>query len=550
LDLVTEQVSIAQGFQIENGVITRCNGSGLKNMLHSARQWLEAHADIVNNLNVYPVPDGDTGTNMVLTMRAALAQVDQAPDHDVSTIAAAAAHGALMGARGNSGVILSQFLHGLAEGLQGQVAFTASDFARAAQLATAQAYQSVIEPVEGTILTVARAVSDSAQQCAPGNMDLVIFFADVLRAAKFAQAGTPSLLPILKEAGVTDSGGQGLVYLLEGALRYLQGRPVDEAPADAERWARTAVDVAGDAYGYDVQFLIRGSGLNVAGIRDHIDRLGWSALVVGDEQLVKVHVHTEDPGAPLSYGAQQGVVGDVVVENLDEQAQAFAHKSEEVGQITAVVAVAPGEGFARIFESLGVSRVIAGGPTHNPSVEDLLAAINQVAADKVVVLPNNSNTILAAQQAQQLVAGKNVVVLPTHTIPQGIAAMLSFNQRADLDTNTQRMTETAGQVQTIEVTRATRDSNFNGFKMKTGDVIGLLDNELVSTGRDADDVSLDVLARINTDLYEIVTSYFGHGRLLKQAQVLADKIAAQYPDLGVEVHAGGQPHYYYIISME
>jgi DAK2 domain fusion protein YloV len=549
LDLVTEQVSIARGFQIENGVIVRCNGIGLKNMLHSGRRWLEAHADIVNSLNVYPVPDGDTGTNMVLTMRAALAQVDQASDHDVSTIAAAVAEGALMGARGNSGVILSQFLHGLAEGLQGRTTFTAADFARAAQLATAQAYQSVIEPVEGTILTIARAVSDTAQQSAQEHADLAAFFVDVLHAAKIAQADTPLLLPILKEAGVTDSGGQGLVYLLEGALRYLQGQPVDEAPADAEALVRATINVAGDAYGYDVQFLIRGSSLNVAAIRDHIDGIGWSALVVGDERLVKVHVHTKDPGVPLSYGAQQGIVSDVVVENLDEQAQAFAHRAEEVGQTTAV-AVASGEGFARIFASLGVSQVVTGGQAHNPSVEDLLAAVNEISADNVVVLPNNSNVILAAQQAQKMAADKNVVVLPTHTVPQGIAAMLSFNQHLDLDTNVQRMAETAQQVQTIAVTRVTRDSKFNGFKMKMGNVIGLLDNELVSTGEDMDDVSLDVLAGMDIDLYEISTIYFGQDSLLTQAQALAGKITARYPHLDVDVHEGGQPHYHYIISME
>jgi len=531
-------------------MIIRCNGTGFKNMLHSARQWLEAHADIVNNLNVYPVPDGDTGTNLVLTMRAALAQVEQAPDHDVSTIAAAAAQGALMGARGNSGVILSQFLHGLAEGLQGQITFTAIDFARAAQLATAQAYQSVIEPVEGTILTVARAVADTAQQRAQNNTDLTTLFSDVLSAAKIAQASTPSLLPVLKEAGVTDSGGQGLVYLVEGALRYLQGQPVDVAPVNAEALVRATVEMTDDAYGYDVQFLIRGSGLDVAEIRNHIDSIGWSTLVVGDEQLVKVHVHTEDPGVPISYGAQQGIVSDVVVENLDEQAQTFAYQSQQVGQLAAAVAVAAGQGFARIFESLGVSRVVAGGQTQNPSVEDLLAAINQVPADNVVVLPNNSNVILAAQQAQKSVVDKNVAVLSTHTIPQGIAAMLTFNQQVDLDTNMQRMTEAAQQVQTIAVTHVTRDSKFNGFKMKTGDVIGLLDNELVSTGQNVDEVSMNVLARMDINLYEIATIYFGHDCFLEQAQALADKITARYPDLDVEVHEGGQPHYDYIISME
>jgi hypothetical protein len=550
LELVTEQVSIARGFQIENSVITRCNGIGLKNILHSARKWLEAHADIVNNLNVYPIPDGDTGTNMVLTMRAALAQVDQAPDHDVSTIAAAAAHGALMGARGNSGVILSQFLHGLAEGLQGQATFTATDFARAAQLATAHAYQSVIEPVEGTILTVARAVSDTAQQSAPGNTDLPAFFADVLRAAKIAQARTPLLLPVLKEAGVTDSGGQGLVYLLEGTLRYLQGQPVDEASVETEPPVQAAVDVADDAYGYDVQFLIQGPGLNVANIRTYIDGIGRSTLVVGDEHLVRVHVHTDDPGAPISYAAQQGIVSDVVVENLDEQAQVFVHKPEEVNQITATIAVAPGQGFARIFESLGVNRIVTGGQTQNPSVEDLLAAINQVPVGNVVILPNNGNIIMAAQQAQKLAAGKNAVVLPTHTVPQGIAAMLSFNPQAELDTNVQRMTESVRQVQTIEVTCVTRDSIFNGFRIKTGDIIALLDGELVGTGQNVDDVSMNALAQIDLAAYEILTIYFGRNCGPDQARALADRLQNQYSTLNVEVHAGGQPHYHYIISME
>jgi DAK2 domain fusion protein YloV len=311
--------------------------------------------------------------------------------------------------------------------------------------------------------------------------------------------------------------------------------------------------MAGDAYGYDVQFLIRGSSLNVSKIRDYIDSLGWSTLVVGDEQLVKVHVHTEDPGVPLSYGAQLGIVSDVVVENLDEQAQAFAHQAEEVDQVVAecaAIAVASGEGFARIFESLGVSRVVTGGQTQNPSVEDLLEAISQLPADSVVVLPNNGNVILAGQQAQKLVVNKNVVVLPTRTIPQGIAALLSFNQHIDLDTNVQRMTETAQQVQTVEITRATRDSKFNGFNMKSGDIIGLLDNELVCTGQDVDEVSMNVLTRMDIDIFEIATIYFGHDRLLEQVQALAGRITAQYPGLDVEIHEGGQPHHYYIISME
>ncbi len=537
-----------------------CNGLDLRNLLRSGQQWLEAHAELVNNLNVYPVPDGDTGTNMVLTMRAALAQTAEATDHQAGTIAVAAAHGALMGARGNSGVILSQFLQGMAEALQGRNTFTTADFACALQQASRQAYRSVPEPVEGTILTVARAMADAARQSAARYTDLQVVLADTLHAAKVAQAGTPLLLPVLKEAGVTDSGGQGLVYILEGGLRYLQHEPVDVAPVEAE--VIIPKGIAAEPYGYDVQFLVRGTKLDVTSIRAVIGRMGESVLVVGDEQLVKVHLHAPDPGAPLSYGARQGSISEVVVENLDLQARAFAHSavndepaSEKAAPLAlAAIAVASGDGFGRIFRSLGVNQVVSGGQTHNPSVDELLAAINRTSAQHIVILPNNSNVILPARQAQQVAQrdgdGKRVTVLPTHTLPQGIAAMLSFNARPDVETTLARMAEAMAQIKTIEITRAVRSSQLNGFRMKSGDVMGLLEQTLVAVGQAVDEVTAQVLSRLEVEAYEIATIYFGREQSPRQAAELAQKISTLYSDLEIEVHAGGQAYYDYIISME
>ncbi|MBN1991890.1 MAG: DAK2 domain-containing protein [Anaerolineae bacterium] len=539
---------IRQGFQVKNGIVVAGNGIGLKNMFQGGQQWLEAHVGIVNNLNVFPVPDGDTGTNMWLTMRAALREVEEAPDHTVGVIAAFAARGALLGARGNSGVILSQFLQGLARGFENQRAFTTQNFARAAKLGAEQAYQSVINPVEGTILTVARAISEAAQQSAKSGRDVLAQLVAVLAAARLAQANTPALLPVLREAGVTDAGGQGLVYILEGGLRFINNGLVDLSPVSPVLPVRLKPTVS-EAYGYDVQFLIQGERLDVPEIRAYINSIGRSTLVVGDERLVKVHVHTPNPEAPLSYGASQGIVSDVVVENLDEQTRAFVGQVETKQTTIAVIAVVPGEGLAKICRSLGASQVLFGGQTKNPSVQELLAAIEQVKATTVLVLPNNKNVIPAAQQAQSL-SPKKVVVLPAKTVPQGIAALLSFNHQTDLKTNVQRMLEATQQVRTLEVARAARASSLNGFNIKTGDVIGLLDNKLVSAGQDEDEVSLAALLPLEVQAYDLMTIYFGQDRLLKQAQALAGKIRARYAHLQIEIHPGGQPHYQYIISLE
>ncbi len=559
----------AQGFQLKDEMIVACNGVGLKNLFAAGQQWLETHAHVVNSLNVFPVPDGDTGTNMVLTMRSALAEAGSVTDDKAGVVAAALAHGALMGARGNSGVILSQFLQGLASALAGRTFFGAADLAAAVQDGAELAYQSVLNPVEGTMLTVARALAEAARQNVKAGSDLALLWRRVVEAAKIAQANTPELLPILKEAGVTDSGGQGLVYLWEGGLRFLAGEPLDVDPAmTAGLKLPAAWGEQERPYGYDVQFLIHGRCLNVAEIRAQINRLGESTLVVGDEHTVKVHVHTPDPGIPLSYGASQGRLSDVVVENMEQQAQQFAqqraaspllppptvplpmaeHLRDSVTPL-ATICVAPSQGLAQILQSLGASRIVFGGQTMNPSPQELLEAIEQVHGNEVLLLPNNRNVILAALQAQKL-AAKKVEVVPTKTIPQGIAALLSFNFQGNLDSNARRMWAAAQQVHTVEITRAARETQVNGFQIKSGDVLGLFNDELVSVGQAYDEVALEVLAKLNTAAHELITIYFGQDSSAAQALALAAKIRTQYPGLEVEAHEGGQPFYYYIISLE
>lgn len=544
----------AQGFKLKDGSLYACNGIGLKNMLTAGRDWLATHVNHVNGLNVFPVPDGDTGTNMLLTLRAAVAALDRTPHHSVDAISAAAAHGALMGARGNSGVILSQFLRGIAEGLRGKTVFNTVEFAQAAQQGADHAYQSVLAPVEGTILTVARAIAEAAQYSAARTENLAEQLVEVVAAARMAQASTPELLPVLKEAGVTDSGGQGLLYMLEGWLRFLQAKAVNADPAgDVVPALHSQLGVAQTDYGYDVQFLIHGKTLDVAQIRAQVGAMGDSVLVVGDAQTVKIHVHTDDPGQPLSFGAKLGSVSDVVVDNLTQQAQSFVQSHFAVATAprlaVAVVAVAPGSGLSDVFTGLGVSQVVAGGQSMNPSVHDLLHAVEQTGAENVLILPNNSNIMLTAQHVGKL-AAQNVVVLPTVTVPQGIAAMLAFDPQAAVEQNTRRMLEMAGQVTTIEITRAVRDTAVNGISISAGAMIGLVDNQLTSTGDSAPGVVLAALEQLEPADSEIVTIYYGDSETDGQAQALAQNIRAVYPHLEVQIYNGDQPHYPYLISLE
>lgn len=523
----------------------------------AAGAWLDAHIEEVNALNVFPVPDGDTGTNMSLTMRAALQEVNQKTYDSASEAAKVAAHGALMGARGNSGVILSQILRGFARSLDAKKVVGARDFAEALREGAATAYKGVMRPVEGTILTVIREAAEAAERAVSADAGLEEVLEYTVAEAKASLARTPSLLPVLAEAGVVDAGGQGLVYILEGMWRFLRGEAVEAA---TRQGARVQMAHAPEGqYNYDTQFIIKGQGMDVEAIRRAIAEMGDSVLVVGDSETIKVHVHSDHPGQVLEYGLSQGQITDVVIENMQLQYEAFlaAQKQTAPSRPTAsvplaeigIAAVASGDGLRTVLESLGVQAIIPGGQTMNPSTQDILEAIRAVPSKQVIVLPNNGNILLAAEQAKTL-ADRPVAIVPTRTIPQGIAALLAFNYQADLETNVAAMTEAAAQVQTIEVTRAVRSAQVNGLAIQEGQFIGLLNDDLKTVGEDCVEVILSLLERIQAEEYEIVTIYYGQDVTEDEAHRVADALRERYDGLEIEVLRGGQPHYYYIISVE
>ena len=530
-------------------------GQELKQLFAASTAWLERHSAYINSLNVFPVPDGDSGTNMLLTMHAALKEVNSSPDHSAAAICAALSHGALLGARGNSGVILSQIIRGFARAIDKKEAITANDFAVAMVEASRTAYKGVVKPVEGTILTVCREAADAAMVANAQSDDLRAVIARTVEAARVSVVRTPLLLPVLKEAGVVDAGGQGFLVILEGALKYLNGEPMDLAAVGQGAQALEQI-TREEGWGFDIQFHVRGKDLDVDAIRDQIASMGESALIVGDSSLIKVHVHAPTPGAILDYGCSVGVITNVVIENMQEQYIDFMAgqtarppvTAEEISGMT-TVAVAPGAGLARVLESLGVGATISGGQTMNPSTEDILKAVNAVKTDKVIVLPNNKNIILAAEQAKQL-AKKTVAIVPTTTVPQGIAALLAFNFQNDLDTNVKAMASAAKHIKTLEITTATRSAKYDGIDVKEGQVIGLVDDALAAAGADRIALALQVLRQMNTDDAEIVTVYYGDSVSARDAETLGEQIRQNFPNQEVEIVSGGQPHYHYIISVE
>lgn len=545
-----------------------CDGDHLLRCLRAGSAWLDAHVAAVNALNVFPVPDGDTGTNMSLTMRAALNEAGSRPYRSVSELARVVAHGALMGARGNSGVILSQIMRGFSRALDDLETFGPKDLAVAFAEGANTAYKGVMKPVEGTILTVAREAAQAAQRAADAGGDTMQVLAEAVSGAQASLARTPKLLPVLAAAGVVDAGGQGYTFILEGVLRHLLGEAVVPAAATAATVAEHLHEVEGD-YNYDTQFVILGKDLDVDAIRERISAMGDSVLVVGDSSAIKVHVHSDTPGQVLDYGASQGQLTAIIIENMQQQYEAFRRESEaatagagalpsvgspnpaprEDGSDTCVIAVVSGDGLKRVFESLGVSAIVLGGQTMNPSIQDLLSAVDNSACSQAIVLPNNRNVVLAARQAAEL-ATKKVVVVPTRTIPQGIAALLAYNYQADLATNEQLMLDASSQVQTAEITRAVRSVQVNGLSIEEGQIIGLLNGDLTDVGSDIPTVMRQVLERIGPDDYEILTMYFGEDVSPQEAEALAATIRESYPNLEVEVLNGGQAHYYYILSVE
>jgi DAK2 domain fusion protein YloV len=519
--------------------------------------WLERHQEAINALNVYPVPDGDTGTNMLLTMQSAYHEIHDSPEAEVDAIAQKIAHGALMGARGNSGVILSQVFRGFAHSLEGIAAFDTVQFAAALQEAAVMAYKGVIKPVEGTMLTVAREAAEASVAAAASSRDLRYVLELVVHEARDSVTRTPTLLPVLAEAGVVDAGGQGLLVILEGMLRYAKGEQVE---VDAELEAAVHLHPlhldGEEGYGYDIQYVINGEALNVEEIRDAIASMGDCALVVGDSRVVKVHVHSPEPGTPVNYGASLGSLSRVIIENMQEQYQDFILSKAQQPSAPetpicgiGTVVVAPGPGLVQVFESLGASFVVPGGQTMNPSTEDLLQAVESLDCDEVIILPNNRNIVMAAEQAGTL-SEKQVKVVRTTTVPQGITALLALNYQADLATNSDIMTEAAQDIETAEITTAVRSVQINGIPVQEGEVIGLINGKLKARGASPEQVTHDVLAEMQVDNYEIITIYYGESITADDAQKLAGQIEERFPEQEVEVVDGGQPHYYYILSAE
>jgi uncharacterized protein len=555
-------------------------GDTLYAALQAGSAALQARVAEVNALNVFPVPDGDTGTNMSLTLRAALDEVGPGQQRSASEVLRKVSQGALMGARGNSGVILSQILRGFARGLDDKAEATPGDIVTALHEGADTAYKGVMKPVEGTILTVIRESAEMAASAFGQAPSAFALMEAILREARASLARTPQLLPVLAEAGVVDAGGQGLVCILEGVVAYAHGEGVGSQDAALTVEAELAVEPhahppSEEEYGFDVQCIIKGQALDVDALRDKIATMGDSVLVVGDSSAVKVHVHSDHPGEVIEYAIEQGDVTSIIIENMQLQYQEFmrAHQEQpveppapapaglpsdrvarylsEAGQAAqiSVVTVASGEGLSRIFESLGADAVVPGGQTMNPSTQDLLAAIEGVANNQVIVLPNNSNIILTAEQARAL-ADKRVRVIPTKTVPQGISALLAFNYQTGLDENHAAMSAASQAVVTIEITQAVRTVQVNGLAVQEGQYIGLLDGDLKTAGDEILPVLEALLGSLALDEFEILTVYCGEDVPLEQGQALTDALQAMAPNLEYEVLDGGQAHYHYIISLE
>lgn len=537
------------------------DGKDLRDMIAAGSSWLEKSVDEINSINVFPVPDGDTGTNMLLTLRSVIEEADRSADMKVGTVAKAMSHGALLGARGNSGVILSQIFRGFAKGFDGKDGFTGIDWAKAFVQASKTAREGLSNPVEGTILTVIRESADIAQQYAAQKPeDLVGIMDAAVKEAKESVSRTPNLLPALLEAGVVDAGGEGLYVLLDGALRFLKGeleelqyRKPQMVSANITASKNINITPAEEevAYGYCTNFLMEGKNLNPEKIRSKLDGRGLSLVVAGDETAVRVHIHTYDPGSILAYATTLGTLHQIQIQNMDDQHVGFKEMQRQKALTTdvAVVAVAFGEGMIKVFESLGAA-VVKGGQTMNPSVKEILAAVEAMNAKKVIVLPNNKNIILTASQIKELTS-KEVEVIPSRTLPQGITALLSFNYENSLPENIQCMSEAIKSVKSVEITTAARSTQVNGIKIKEGQAIGIIDDsELVAAGDNTTDVLLASLTKAEAQSCELMTIYYGADIHKEKAEDVLRQLNEKLPGKQIELVSGGQPYYFYIVSLE
>ena len=546
--------------QIEIEAKRRLDGDDLRAMFASAVHLLEANVEAINALNVFPVPDGDTGINMFLTLQDSVAGTRGLDRAGADMVSRVLADGALKAAKGNSGVILSQFFEGLAVGLQDSPNFGTPELATALREARDRSYKAVGEPKEGTMLTVVSDVARAASEIENEAVEMPDFLSALCEAARESVALTPTLLPVLREAGVVDAGGQGLLVILEGARRYASG---EAGPGEVEVPEPVGIDgstgavshefldsVEEEAYGYCTQFLVEGVDLDPDDLRTKVSEMGRSAVVVGNATSVQVHVHAEDPGPVISLGAGLGSLSSVKVENMDAQHERFSadRRGEETSSL-AVVAVAWGDGFVDLFRGYGADQIVTGGDTMNPSVGDLLQAIDRARSETVIVLPNNSNIVPAAEQAARK-SSKDVHVVPTKSIPQGVAAMLEFNVDLDADRNVEEMNDAVEAVRTGQVTEAVRGVTMNGVTVEQGMVVGMLEREVVAAGEDVEAVARTLVEAAREDEIELVTLYRGAPISEADARRIADALDSDIDDIEVELVEGGQPHYHFLISLE
>lgn len=548
--------------------IENIDGEMLKKALSSAAKLLEVNKEEVNSLNVFPVPDGDTGTNMLLTVKSAIKQGLAIQENDASKIALATSQGSLMGARGNSGVILSQLFRGFANGLNGKVTIDIRTLAEALKQASDTAYKAVMKPTEGTILTVARECGEFAISISREEKDLVNFIKRIIEQGNDTLKRTPDMLPVLKQAGVVDAGGKGLIYLLTGAYNAIIGlddfldeeieKPIEKSKDQFRQ--RAHIDTDDIKFGYCTEFMIKTDYSDIESFKEELSIHGDSLLVVGGEGLIKVHIHTNNPGTALEKALKLGDLSDIKIDNMRYQHEEVLLKDElrslkqknEVNVINkeySFISVSIGDGIDEVFKDLNVEAIVSGGQTMNPSTEDLLNAIETTSGKNVIILPNNSNIILAAEQTKNL-SERKIIVLPTKTIPQGIAALLAFNEDANLSDNILAMTESYENVITGQVTYAVRDTEFDNTKIIKGDIIGLSEKNILVSGNDLNDVSLNLIEKIINDDISIITIFYGQDVDLERVNEFAALLESKYNDIDIEVISGGQPLYYYIFSIE
>ncbi|HHU74442.1 MAG TPA: DAK2 domain-containing protein [Clostridiales bacterium] len=556
-------------------VVKTIDAVTLKKMFLAGAASLEAKKELINELNVFPVPDGDTGTNMTLTIMSAVREVNQLENPTIETLAKAISGGSLRGARGNSGVILSQLFRGFAKEIKEYNQINVTIMSNAFQKAVETAYRAVMKPKEGTILTVARGAAEKAAQLVSETDDLIFFGREVISEMERVLKHTPELLPVLKEAGVVDSGGQGLLEIVKGAYDALLGKEISFAGISTKESAGTKINVDRVAaedikFGYCTEFIVMVENEYTLdtenAFKGYLESIGDSIVVVSDDDIVKVHVHTNDPGLAIQKALTYGSLTSIKIDNMREEhnekvikdaMKAAAQREEEKKTVenkprkkSGFIAVSMGEGLDEIFTGLGVDYIIKGGQTMNPSAEDMLNAINEVNADNIFILPNNSNIILTADQAKHLTEDKNVVVIPSKTIPQGITAIINYVYDKSIEENVDRMIQEMQKVKTGQVTYAIRDTSVDGKEIKQGDIMGIGDKTILAVGSDVKETTLDLVHQLTDEDSELISLYYGEEVKEEDAEALAEEIMASYPDLDVEVHYGGQPIYYYVLSVE